>query len=154
MSGAISLSLYQPDMPQNVGAAMRLCACLGIDLNIIEPVGFAWKEREFRKTGLDYIDLVNYDRHTSWDKFRENRQERTILMTTKGSVDYTDFQFQPGDTLLAGRESCGVPDEVHGQVDARVFIPMHGKARSMNIINACSMIVGEALRQTRGASYG
>jgi tRNA (cytidine/uridine-2'-O-)-methyltransferase len=147
MDKNISLALYQPDMPQNVGAAMRLCACLGIDLHIIEPVGFAWKEREFRKTGMDYIDLVHYERHMSWNTFREKMNGRIILMTTKGSVSYAKFEFQDGDILLAGRESCGVPDDVHASVDARILIPMQGKARSMNIINACSMIVGEALRQ-------
>lgn len=147
MDKNISLALYQPDMPQNVGAAMRLCACLGIDLHIIEPVGFAWKEREFRKTGMDYVDLVNYQRHTSWQAFNTVMKGRIVLMTTKGSVPYTDFQFQDGDILLAGQESCGVPDDVHAAVDARILIPMKGKARSMNIINACSMITGEALRQ-------
>jgi tRNA (cytidine/uridine-2'-O-)-methyltransferase len=147
MDKNISLALYQPDMPQNVGAAMRLCACLGIDLHIIEPVGFAWKEREFRKTGMDYIDLDHYERHMSWNTFREKMNGRIILMTTKGSVSYAKFEFQDGDILLAGRESCGVPDDVHASVDARILIPMQGKARSMNIINACSMIVGEALRQ-------
>lgn len=143
----ISLSLYQPDIPQNVGAAMRLCACLGIDLNIIEPCGFPWKEREFRRIGMDYIDIVKCNRHTSWDAFCETHAGRIILMTTKGSVPYTDFEFQDGDTLLAGRESVGVPDDIHARADARVLIPMHGKARSMNVINACAMITGEALRQ-------
>lgn len=98
---------------------------------------------------MDYIDLVSYHRHSSWDAFRKLHTGRIILMTTKGSVPYTDFEFQDGDTLLAGRESVGVPDDVHGVVDARVLIPMHGQARSMNVINACSMITGEALRQLR-----
>ncbi len=145
----ISLSLYQPDIPQNVGSAMRLCACLGIQLNLIEPFGFAWKEREFKRTGMDYIDLVDFERHISWNKFREDHQGRIILMTTKASVPYTEFEFQDGDTLLAGRESVGVPDNVHEVVDGRVLIPMHGQARSMNVINACAMITGEALRQVK-----
>ena len=143
----ISLSLYQPDIPQNVGAAMRMCACLGIRLNLIEPFGFAWKEREFRRTGMDYIDLVDYKRFSSWEKFKQDHKGRIILMTTKGAVAYTDFEFQAGDTLLAGRESAGVPDHIHTSVDAGVFIPMHGQARSMNVINASAMIMGEALRQ-------
>lgn len=147
MKQNISLSLYQPDIPQNVGAAMRLCACLGIKLNLIEPFGFPWKEKEFRRIGMDYVDLVDFERHTSWDAFRQNHQGRIILMTTKGSVSYTDFEFQDGDTLLAGRESVGVPEDVHSVVDGRVLIPMHGQARSMNVINACAMITGEALRQ-------
>jgi tRNA (cytidine/uridine-2'-O-)-methyltransferase len=116
-------------------------------LNIIEPCGFPWKMREFRKVGMDYVDLVTVNRYSSWQDFQNRYEGRVILMTTKGSISYTDFKFQEGDTLLAGRESVGVPDDVHGAVDARVLIPMHGKARSMNIINACSMITGEALRQ-------
>lgn len=148
MQQNITLSLYQPDIPQNVGAAMRLCACLGIGLNLIEPFGFPWKEREFKRTGMDYIELAQVTRHVSWDRFRENHKGRIILMTTKGSIPYTDFEFKDGDTLLAGRESVGVPDEVHAAVDARVLIPMHGRARSLNVINASSMIMGEVLRQT------
>lgn len=149
MKKNISLALYQPDIPQNVEAAMRLCACLGVKLNLIEPFGFPWKEREFKRTGMDYIDLVDYQRHISWDKFYAERKGRIILMTTKGAMPYTDFQFQEGDILLAGRESVGVPENIHSIVDARIFIPMHGQARSMNVINACSMIVGEALRQVK-----
>ena len=147
MSNNISLSLYQPDIPQNVGAAMRVCACLGIRLNLIEPFGFAWKEKEFRRAGMDYIDLVEYKRYSSWENFCENHAGRIILMTTKASIPYTDFEFQAGDTLLAGRESAGVPDNVHEAADGRVLIPMHGQARSMNVINASVMIMGEALRQ-------
>ncbi len=103
---------------------------------------------------MDYIDLVTCHRHTSWAAFRSAHQGRIILMTTKGSVPYTDFKFQAGDTLLAGRESVGVPDDVHAVVDAGVLIPMHGTARSMNVINACSMITGEALRQVGLLSQG
>jgi tRNA (cytidine/uridine-2'-O-)-methyltransferase len=149
MHKKISLSLYQPDIPQNVGAAMRLCACLGIDLNIIEPCGFPWKEKEFRRIGMDYIDHVTYHRHISWNAFLNHHEGRIILMTTKGSISYTEFEFQDGDTLLAGRESVGVPDDVHDIADARVLIPMHGQARSLNVINACAMITGEALRQLK-----
>lgn len=147
MKQNISLTLYQPDIPQNVGAAMRLCACLGIRLNLIEPFGFPWKEREFRRTGMDYIDQVDFIRFTSWDNFQQNHKGRIILMTTKGSIPYTDYHFKDGDTLLAGRESVGVPENVHAAVDARILIPMHGQARSMNVINASSMIMGEVLRQ-------
>lgn len=147
MKKTISLTLYQPDIPQNVGAAMRLCACLGIKLNLIEPFGFAWKEKEFRRSGMDYIDQVECERFPSWEKFRENHNGRIILMTTKGAIPYTDFEYRDGDTLMAGRESAGVPDAVHQIVDAGVLIPMHGKARSMNVINASSMIIGEVLRQ-------
>lgn len=143
----LSLTLYQPDIPQNVGAAMRLCACLGIPLNIIEPCGFPWKEKEFKRTGMDYIGLAQVSRFTSWDNFIKNRTGRIILMTTKGSVPYTKFAFEQGDTLLAGRESIGVPESVHQAADYGVYIPMAGQARSLNVINASAMIMGEALRQ-------
>ena len=147
MQKNISLTLYQPDIPQNVGAAMRVCACLGITLNLIEPFGFAWKEKEFRRSGMDYVDQVDYRKFNSWDDFQSNHEGRIILMTTKASVPYTEFEFQDGDTLLAGRESAGVPDDVHDASHGRVLIPMHGQARSMNVINASVMIMGEALRQ-------
>ena len=144
----IKIALYQPDIPQNVGAFIRLTACLGLDLDIIEPCGFPWNEKKIKQSAMDYMTLVNYTRHSSWDKFRENNQDRRIvLMTTKASVPYTDFEFQETDILLAGRESSGVPDHVHDIVDGRVLIPMHGEARSLNIVNATAMIMGEALRQ-------
>ena len=147
MTALLSLALYQPDIPQNVGAAMRLCACLGVHLDLIEPFGFPWKEREFRRTGMDYIDQVDFRRHISWKSFRRDKPGRIILMTTKAAVPYTNFEFQPGDILLAGRESVGVPDDVHAVADARVLIPMHGAARSLNVVNACAMVLGEGLRQ-------
>lgn len=149
MQKNISLTLYQLDIPQNVGAAMRVCACLGIKLNLIEPFGFAWKEKEFRRSGMDYVDQVEYEKFNSWDDFQNNHKGRIILMTTKASVPYTGFEFMDGDTLMAGRESAGVPDEVHEASDGRVLIPMHGQARSMNVINASVMIIGEALRQVK-----
>jgi len=146
----LSIALYQPDIAPNVGAAIRLCACLGVGLDIIEPCGFPWNEKKIKQAGMDYLTLVNYERHASWNKFRNaHKNRRIILMTTKASVPYTDFEFQNGDILLAGRESAGVPDEVHESVDGRVLIPMHGQARSLNIVNATAMIVGEALRQIR-----
>lgn len=149
MQDRLSLSLYQPDIPQNVGAALRLCACLGVPLNIIEPCGFPWKEKEFRRTGMDYIDLAVCRKFSAWEKFLQNHTGRVILMTTKGAIPYTDFAFLPGDTLVAGRESVGAPDSVHESADARIFIPMAGQARSLNVINASAMIMGEALRQLR-----
>lgn len=145
----IRLALYQPDIPQNVGAAIRLCACLGFPLEIIEPCGFPWDARKIRTAAMDYIDHVALTRHVSWNAFRKNTdQNRLILLTTKAAVPYYDVSFQPGDILLAGRESAGVPDEVHDAVDLRVTIPMHGAMRSLNVINACSMVMGEAIRQT------
>jgi tRNA (cytidine/uridine-2'-O-)-methyltransferase len=145
----ITLALYQPDIPQNVGAAMRLCACIGCPLDIIEPCGFPWDERKIRQSAMDYYEAARLTRHGSWDKFREARQKRLILMTTKAALPYTDFTFQPGDILLAGRESAGVPDDVHNAADARIFIPMQPGLRSLNVINASAMILGEALRQIR-----
>ena len=145
----IKIALYQPDIPQNVGAFIRLTACLGLELDVIEPCGFPWHEKKIKQSAMDYMTLVNYSRHSSWEKFRETyHDKRIILMTTKASVPYTDFEFQDGDILLAGRESSGVPEDVHKAVDGRVLIPMHGEARSLNIVNATAMITGEALRQT------
>lgn len=142
------LALYQPDIPQNTGAAMRLCACLGLTLDIIEPCGFVWDERKIRASGMDYTDLAVVKRHASWEDFLATYpDQRLILMTTKGAVPYTDFTFQAGDILIAGRESAGVPDDVHNTVDARVVIPMQAGARSLNVINASAMVLGEAIRQ-------
>lgn len=144
----IRIALYQPDIPQNVGAMIRLSACLGLGLDVIEPCGFPWNERKIKQSAMDYLTLVNYVRHSSWENFLEHKgKARIILMTTKASVPYTEFEFQSGDILLAGRESLGVPDHVHKAADGRVLIPMHGAARSLNIVNATAMITGEAMRQ-------
>lgn len=146
----ISLALYQPDIPQNVGAAMRLAACTGVKLDLIGPFGFPWDESKMRRSGMDYMTLVNYSLHDSWDSFAAGKgNRRIILMTTKAAAPYCDFMFKEGDILLAGRESAGVPEDVHLAADARIVIPMQGGARSMNIVNASAMILGEALRQTR-----
>lgn len=149
-STKIHLALYQPDIPQNVGAAIRLCACLGIPLDIIEPCGFPWNTNKISRVSMDYINHITLNRHESWEKFLETyKDRRIILMTTKSSESYTQFEFQDGDILLAGRESSGVPEEVHQYLDQhRIKIPMYGEMRSLNIINASAMIVGEALRQT------
>lgn len=144
----LNIALYQPDIPQNVGAAMRLCACMGLTLDIIEPCGFPWDPKKIRQSGMDYVGQVDIIRHNSWETFKAaypNR--RIILMTTKSSIPYTDFKFQSGDILMAGRESAGVPIDIHQELENRVVIPMAGTARSLNIINATSMITGEALRQ-------
>jgi len=146
----VKIALYQPDIPQNVGAMIRLCACLGVELDIIEPCGFPWNERKVKQSAMDYMDLVNITRYSSWEKFcEENAEWRIVLMTTKASMPYTEFNFQGNDILLAGRESSGVPDMVHERAGGRVRIAMHGAARSMNIVNATAMITGEALRQTK-----
>ncbi|HOO80970.1 MAG TPA: tRNA (cytidine(34)-2'-O)-methyltransferase [Alphaproteobacteria bacterium] len=146
----LSIALYQPDIPQNVGAMIRLCACMNVGLEVIEPCSFPWDVRKIRQSAMDYIDHVNIVRHTSWDAFTGAHEgRRVVLMSTKAAVPYVDFEFRDDDILLAGSESAGVPQEVHESVDARVLIPMHGVMRSLNIVNASSMILGESLRQTR-----
>lgn len=146
----LSIALYQPDIPQNVGAMIRLCACMNVGLEVIEPCSFPWDARKIRRSAMDYIDHVDIVRHTSWDAFQSAHSgRRVILMTTKAAVPYVDFEFLSGDILLAGSESAGVPEHVHESVDARVLIPMQAGMRSLNIVNAASMILGEVLRQIR-----
>lgn len=146
----LSIALYQPDIALNVGSTIRLSACLGLDLHVIEPCGFPWHPQKIRKSALDYIDHVTIMRHESWDAFHTATQDRRlILMTTKAAEDYTAFEFQDGDILIAGRESAGVPEDVHGAAHGRIKIPMHGATRSLNIVNATAMITGEALRQLK-----
>jgi len=144
------LALYQPDIPQNTGTLMRFCACLGVPLDIIEPCGFMLDDRRVRRAHMDYLEHLDYTRHNNWQIFQTTQpQGRRILMTTKSSIAYTYFKFQPDDILIAGRESAGVPDDVHHSVDAHVVIPMVKDVRSINVAMSCAMILGEALRQTR-----
>jgi len=148
-SRMVTAALYQPDIPQNVGAMMRLCTCLGVPLHIIEPCGFVWDERKIRQAGMDYVEAVDITRHSSWEKFiKAHKSRRIILMTTKSETPFTDFAFQDNDILLAGRESAGVPEEIHEAADARLAIPMKNGLRSLNIVTATAVILGEALRQT------
>jgi len=127
---------------------MRLSACMGTKLHIIEPCGFPWSIDKMRRAGMDYIDLATITRHADWQNFKDNcAKQRLILLTTRSAVSYLDFRYRPDDILLAGRESSGVPDSVHSVVDARILIPMHGTARSLNVINALAMTLGEAIRQ-------
>jgi tRNA (cytidine/uridine-2'-O-)-methyltransferase len=150
----VRLALYQPDIPQNAGALMRLCACLGVALDIIEPCGFLLSDRNFRRAGMDYAAQASIHRHASWDRFQDERRSRPgnrlILLTTRAAQPYTGFAFGPGDTLLVGRESAGVPEEVHQAADARLLIPMRPDLRSLNVAQAAAMVLGEALRQTGG----
>jgi tRNA (cytidine/uridine-2'-O-)-methyltransferase len=148
--GGLRLALYQPDIPQNAGSLMRLCACLGVAMDIIEPCGFLLSDRNFRRVGMDYRAGVDLTRHESWETFRQDRDGggRILLLTTKGALPYADFAFAPGDTLLVGRESAGVPDSVHAAVEARLLIPMRPGMRSLNVAQAAAMVLGEALRQT------
>lgn len=146
----MKIAMYQPDIPQNCGAMMRLCACMGASLDIIKPCGFLWDERKIRQAAMDYYDKADITRHSSWKEFHKtyHSKARIILMSTKASQPYHAFSFDADDILLAGRESAGVPDHVHESVDERVFIPMKQGLRSLNIVNATSMVLGEALRQT------
>ena len=145
------LALYQPDIPQNAGAAMRLCACLGVGMDVIEPCGFLWDDKKIRRSAMDYIDGLDLVRHSSWDVFLAARTPaRLILLTTRGDLPYTKHTFRPDDILLLGRESAGVPQDVHDRADARIIIPMMPGMRSLNVINAAAMVLGEALRQKKG----
>lgn len=144
------LALYQPDIPQNTGTLMRLCACLGTGLDIIEPCGFPLSDKSLKRAGMDYIDSLDLTRHASWDAFRAQKRGRLILMTTKTDLSFLDFRFDAGDTLLAGRESAGVPDDVRDACDASVTIPMAAGLRSLNVAVASALVLGEALRQTGG----
>jgi tRNA (cytidine/uridine-2'-O-)-methyltransferase len=149
------LALFQPDIPQNVGAAVRLAACLGVILEIIEPCGFPLSDRAVRRTAMDYGEMATIARRASWTDFlasEARREGRLALFTTKGAQPFTDFAFQPGDTLLFGRESAGVPPEVHAAAQARLLIPLAPGARSLNLVIAASIGLGEALRQTGGFS--
>ena len=148
------IALFQPDISQNTGTLLRLGACLDVELDIIEPCGFVFSKTTLKRSGMDYLDMVNYRRHASWQDFLEYRQNhpeeygRIVLLTTKASQPYTEFEFLPNDIILMGRESAGVPEEVHQTVDARLIIPMNDKARSINVAVSAVMVVGEALRQT------
>ena len=148
----IRIALYQPDIPQNTGAAMRLTSCLGIGLDIIEPCGFVLDDKKLRRSAMDYIEELDLKRHKSWDSFFNtyNGKNRLVLLSTKAEMTYVNFSFKSGDILLAGRESAGVPDSVHEQVSERITIPMPGGGRSLNVINSLAMVTGEALRQTKG----
>ena len=144
----LSLAMFQPDMAANVGAAMRLCACMGVSLELIEPFGFAWDERRIKQVGMDYVTQAAVTRHAGWEEFGAAMAgRRVVLLSTKAAVDYTAFAFQPGDVLLLGRESAGVPEAVHAACAARVVIPMRGEARSLNVVVAGAIVLGEALRQ-------
>ena len=148
------LALFQPDMPQNTGTMLRLGACVGVEVDIIEPCGFVFSEHALRRYGMDYLELVKYRRHESWNEFvnfaKSHPEEygRIILLTTKSTDPYFDFEFARNDVLLLGRESAGVPEIVHQSVDARITIPMAECARSINVAVSATMVLGEALRQT------
>jgi tRNA (cytidine/uridine-2'-O-)-methyltransferase len=147
------IALFQPDIPQNTGTILRLCACLDAEAHIIEPAGFPITDRSFRRAGMDYLDQVRLSRHQSWrafEQWRQNAGGRLLLLTTAGERCYLDQQYRADDVLLLGRESAGVPDEVHAGADARLVIPMARNLRSLNVAMAAAVVLGETLRQTAG----
>ena len=144
------LALFQPDQAGNVGAAMRLAACLGVPLDVIEPCGFPWGEKAMRRAGMDYAEIANVTRHADWDAFVAALPGRLVLLTTGGDFRLPDAQFEPGDTLLIGSESAGAPPFAHERADLRVRIPLAAGARSLNLAVAAGIALAEALRQTGG----
>ncbi|PZQ19080.1 MAG: tRNA methyltransferase [Ancylobacter novellus] len=147
------LVLFQPDIPQNAGAMLRLAACLGVAVDIVEPAGFPVSDRAFRRAGLDYLDHVEIVRHASFEAFEASRRavgRRLVLLTTKGAASYVETAFRPDDALMVGRESAGAPDYVHAAADLRIAVPMRPDLRSLNVATAAAIILGEALRQTDG----
>jgi len=151
----MQVALFQPDIPQNTGTILRLCACLDVAAHIIEPAGFPVSDRHFRRAGMDYLDQVTITRHDSWSKFDQWRNDggyRLILLSTRGSSSYLDYRYRAADILLFGRESAGVPDDVVTAADARLVIPIKPGLRSLNVAMAAAMALGEALRQTGPAT--
>jgi len=144
----VRLAVYQPEIPQNLGSMIRLCACFGVPLDIIEPCSFPFSVKSLRRVAMDYTELAEIRRHDSWDAFQKcNAGIRNILLTTKSSENLWDFKFRQSDVLLLGRESSGVPDDVHDAMDARIKLPMPGGGRSMNVTICAGIALAEALRQ-------
>ena len=151
------IALYEPDIPQNTGTILRLCACLGLEAHIIEPAGFPVTDRAFRRAGMDYLDQVALTRHASFADFEAWRRReglRLALITTGGDRSYLEHRFAKDEVLLFGRESAGVPQAVHKAADARLRIPMREGLRSLNVAMAVAMVASEALRQTGGFPIG
>ena len=142
------ISLYEPDIPQNTAAIIRTCACLGAELEIIEPCGFLLTDKRFKRVVMDYMDYRKIKFYKSSEHFfEEKKNQRIVLMTTKGSINYTKFNFKADDTILFGRESAGVPEKVHKLIGDRLKIPMNEKARSLNIASSVAIVLAESLRQ-------
>jgi len=149
------LALYEPDIPQNTGTILRLCACLGLSAHIVEPAGFPVTDRAFRRAGMDYLDAVDLTRHASFEAFESWRHGaglRLVLLTTAATQSYLNFEYQESDVLLFGRESAGAPETVHAAADARLRIPLRGGLRSLNVAMAAAMVAGEAIRQASASS--
>jgi len=149
--------LYEPDIPQNTGTILRLCACFGIEAHIVEPAGFVSSDRAFRRAGMDYLDQVKLVRHAAWPAFEAWRRAeylRLVLFTTKVATSYLDHHFRPDEALMFGRESSGVPEAVHAAADARLLIPMRPGLRALNVAMAAAMAAGETMRQLDGVAAG
>lgn len=146
----VRIALYQPDIAGNVGAILRTAACLGLGVDLIEPMGFTWSDRALARSGMDYVGAVDVVRHVDWDAFVAGVRARIVLLTTKGAVRLDAAEFREDDVLLMGSEGAGVPDSVHARADVRVLIPMRAGMRSMNISVATGIVAAEALRQTGG----
>ena len=145
------IALYQPDIPQNAGNIFRLGACLGVAVDIIEPTGFIFDDKKFKRSAMDYINHIEYKRHIDWNHFYDwtkKNKFRLILMTTKTSQSFYKFEFFSTDILLFGRESAGVPEKIHQLVDHRLTIPMKEGVRSINLSSSVALVIGESLRQT------
>jgi len=145
------IALYQPDIPQNTGNIFRLGACLGISVDIIEPTGFIFDDKKFKRSAMDYIDHIDYKKHIDWQHFYDwskKNKFRLILLTTKTNQSFYKFEFCSSDILLFGRESAGVPDNIHKIVDHRLTIPMKDGVRSINLSSSVALVIGEGLRQT------
>ena len=155
MGGTFRIALYQPDIPGNTGAILRLGACLGVAVDVIGPTGFDLSDRALKRAGMDYLEMAALTRHDDWAAFeawRRAERRRLLLFSTKAALHYTAFAYAPGDILLFGRESAGVPDDVHAAADERLLIPMPGGGRSLNLGMAAAMAAGEAMRQCAGVS--
>lgn len=145
------LALFQPDIPQNAGTMLRTAACLGVAVDVIEPMGFVFSDKQLRRAGMDYLENAEITRHVSWAAFNGSpgrRMARLVLLSTRAEGAYTDFTYAPNDILMVGRESAGVPDDVYAACDAHVRVPMVAGARSLNVAVSAAMVLGEALRQT------
>ena len=144
------IALYEPDIPQNTAAIIRTCACLGAKLEIIEPCGFLISDKRFKRVVMDYMDFNQIEFYESADRFfQEKKNQRIVLMTTKGTINYTNFKFKNDDTILFGRESAGVPEKVHKLIENRLKIPMNNKLRSLNISSSVAIVLAESLRQIK-----
>lgn len=149
MTKNIRIAAFQPDIALNLGAMIRLAACFGVPIDVIEPCGFPFSVKALRRSAMDYADIAEIKRHVSWDSFQQQRQGRLILLSTKAAMPLWDFEFQSGDILMTGRESAGVPDAVHAAADAAVLIPMPGGGRSLNVAMSAGIVLAEATRQCR-----